>query len=118
MPIPQATFMAGCLPTARPKERVPIAGFAFLKRFQHSDRVRVELLDLSADGCQVEMTEGLHTGAQVLIRLPGLDYVPVTVAWVHDGAAGLQFQRMLHPFTVERYAQYFRARAQQAAAHE
>jgi hypothetical protein len=53
-------------------------------------------LDLSAEGCRVELVEMVDAGERVIVRLPALEPLGAQVAWVQGANAGLHFQRPLH----------------------
>jgi hypothetical protein len=63
----------------------------------------VTVVDLSTDGCGIEATCHLETGARVWLKLPGLESWPARIAWAEEGRGGLQFDRPLHDAVVERY---------------
>lgn len=54
-------------------------------------------LDLSAEGCRVELVEAVDAGERVIVRLPALEPIGADVAWVHGIHAGVRFHRPLHP---------------------
>ena len=53
-------------------------------------------LDVSPEGCRVELVEMVDAGERVIVRLPALEPLGAEVAWVQGANAGLQFQRPLH----------------------
>jgi PilZ domain-containing protein len=53
-------------------------------------------LDVSAEGCRVELVEMVDAGERVIVRLPALEPLGAQVAWVQGANAGLHFQRALH----------------------
>ena len=53
-------------------------------------------LDVSAEGCRVELVEMVDAGERVIVRLPALEPLGAQVAWVQGANAGLRFQRPLH----------------------
>ena len=63
----------------------------------------VTVVDLSTDGCGIELASHVTVGARVWLKLPGLESWDARVAWCDDGRAGLQFIRPLHPAVVSRY---------------
>ena len=55
------------------------------------------VLDLSVAGCMIDrcaMTFKL--GQRLLVRLPGLEYIPSHVLWIEEDKVGLEFERHLH----------------------
>jgi hypothetical protein len=65
---------------------------------------QVTLSDLSSVGCRLEPAEQLRAGAQILVKLPGMNYQPATIAWKRGDRVGMQFQHPLHPLAVEEFA--------------
>ena len=62
-----------------------------------STRVRITILDISTTGCLLDLrTWGLKAGDRMLIKLPGLAYLPANLQWVEDGRGGLVFEQPLH----------------------
>jgi hypothetical protein len=53
-------------------------------------------LDVSPEGCRVELVEMVDAGERVIVRLPALEPLGAEVAWVQGANAGLHFQRALH----------------------
>jgi hypothetical protein len=53
-------------------------------------------LDVSPEGCRVELVEMVDAGERVIVRLPALEPLGAQVAWVQGANAGLHFQRPLH----------------------
>jgi hypothetical protein len=53
-------------------------------------------LDVSPEGCRVELVEMVDAGERVIVRLPALEPLGAQVAWVQGANAGLHFQRALH----------------------
>ena len=63
----------------------------------------VTVIDLSRNGCGIEVQSHVEAGARVWIALPNLESWPARVCWATDGRAGLEFDRPLHPAVVDRY---------------
>ena len=61
----------------------------------------VILKDLSVNGFQVSCSSGWRPGAQVRLRIPGLELLPATVRWLADGKAGCSFDRPLSRYVLE-----------------
>jgi hypothetical protein len=53
-------------------------------------------VDVSPEGCRVELVEMVDAGERVIVRLPALEPLGAQVAWVRGANAGLHFQRPLH----------------------
>ncbi len=51
----------------------------------------VRVLDLSYDGCQVEVPKGVFEGDAVQLSVEGRGVIHATVRWCKDGRAGLKF---------------------------
>ncbi|HEV2595862.1 MAG TPA: PilZ domain-containing protein [Sphingomicrobium sp.] len=62
---------------------------------------RVQVLDLSTDGCKVEMIERLSVGDQMLVKFEGLEMIGATVVWVENHLGGLRFERPFHPAVLD-----------------
>jgi len=67
--------------------------------------VDAEVVNLSTDGFMAESELKLEPGANVWLKLPGLEPQNSCCAWVEDGKAGFQFATPLHPLTVEMLAE-------------
>jgi hypothetical protein len=86
----------------RRHQRTPVyigAGLREAKRPTSS----VTVVDLSAQGCGIEIESHVTVGARVWLKLPGLESWDARVAWCDDGRAGLEFTRPLHPAVVSRF---------------
>lgn len=67
--------------------------------------VDAEVMNLSTDGFMAESELKLEPGANVWLKLPGLEPQNSRCAWIEDGKAGFQFATPLHPLTVEMLAE-------------
>ena len=63
--------------------------------------VDADVRDLSTDGYMAVTALVLEVGANVWLKLPGLEPQNSRVVWVEDGKAGFQFAAPLHPATLE-----------------
>jgi len=63
--------------------------------------VDAEVGNLSTDGFMAETELSLEVGANVWLKLPGLEPQNSRVMWTEEGKAGFQFATPLHPATVE-----------------
>lgn len=61
----------------------------------------VEIVNLSTDGFMAQGELALEPGANVWLKLEGLEPQNSRVVWVEDGKAGFEFTNPLHPGTVE-----------------
>lgn len=66
---------------------------------QHAYRVHV--LDLSTDGCRVELVELPHVGDAMRVKFDGLEMIEAEVCWVDGHVAGLKFARHIHPAVLD-----------------
>ncbi len=64
----------------------------------------VIVVDLSTDGCGIEVAGHCEVGARVWLKLPGLESWPSRIVWAQGDRAGLSFDRPLHQAVVDRYA--------------
>jgi PilZ domain len=55
------------------------------------------ICDISQGGCRLALAELLEKGKNIAVMIEGLEAVPATVRWCHDGFAGVSFVRPL-PF--------------------
>lgn len=62
---------------------------------------RVRVLDLSTDGCKVELVERPSAGDYVSIKFEGLDTLEAEVSWVEGHMAGLKFKHRIHPAVLD-----------------
>jgi len=80
--------------------RIDVPGEISLKAMgRNSYRVRV--LDLSTDGCRVELVERPSIGDTMLVKFDGIEVMEADVAWVEGHIAGLKFQNRIHPAVLE-----------------
>lgn len=78
----------------RRSNRVPINCELEFKR--HGDvRYRVELFDLSPQGCCLSPPVRVSEGDSISLRIPGMEAVHGQIAWVEGWKAGVEFD---HPF--------------------
>lgn len=87
-------------PDGRVSERVAIDLDAGLRR-RGAHGVSVQILDLSTHGFRAATHLDLYEGADVWLRLPGLEACPARVAWVKGYLIGCAFERPLHPAVLE-----------------
>ena len=64
----------------------------------------VEVVNLSTSGFMAEGELALEPGAQVWLKLPGLEPQSSRAVWVESGKAGFEFATPLHPATIELLA--------------
>lgn len=85
-------------PSMQPRshKRVPVDGEVLMRR---SGKVsfRVQIFDLSPDGCLAEFVERPELDEQLWIKFDGLEALEARVRWMAGAKAGLKFTRPLHP---------------------
>ena len=62
----------------------------------------VRLLDLSRNGFRTEWPYRLEKGRRVLLKIPGLEALPATVAWEANYTVGCKFDAPLHAAVLAR----------------
>jgi hypothetical protein len=80
----------------RAAERVDVPGEIGL-RAPGKTPYRVNVLDLSTDGCKVELVELPRVGDAMRVKFEGLEMIEAEVCWVEGHMAGLKFVQHLHP---------------------
>ena len=63
--------------------------------------VTVEILDLSTHGFRASTHLDLQQGADVWLKLPGLEALHAKVAWSNAHFIGCAFERPLHPAVLQ-----------------
>lgn len=67
--------------------------------------VSAQVMDLSTDGFRCTTHLELQVGADVWLRLPGLESTHARVVWVEGPVVGCAFSRALHPAVLEMVVQ-------------
>jgi hypothetical protein len=80
--------------------RVEVPGEIALKAMGRSN-YRVRILDLSTDGCRVELVERPNVGDTMLVKFDGIETMEAKAAWVEGHIAGLRFHNKIHPAVLE-----------------
>lgn len=62
---------------------------------------QVNLLDLSVDGCRLDLVERPQIGETVQLLFPGLATVKAKIRWLDGFVAGLEFVQPFHPAVFE-----------------
>ena len=75
--------------------RLEVPGEVALRVPGHNN-YRVRILDLSTDGCRVELIERPNVGDLMMVKFEGLEVMDATVCWVEGFLAGLEFDRPIH----------------------
>ncbi len=79
----------------RAAERNPVALEGSLRRLGMGN-YRVNVFDLSPQGCKVELVERPRVGEHVLLKFDRMDVMDAEVCWVQEHFAGLRFERSIH----------------------
>lgn len=78
--------------------RAPRVSFDLPVRYRHGGQTAsVTLKDLTRHGARIEGLAGLRYDDVITLMLPTLRSKKAIVVWVKGGAAGLEFERPLHP---------------------
>jgi hypothetical protein len=83
-------------PTPRKSSRVGLDAEVLLRRAGHNN-YRANVHDVSQEGCKVEFVERPTLDEIVWVKFEGLEAIEAMVCWVEGFAAGLEFQRPVHP---------------------
>ena len=84
-------------PDPQRRSRRVVVGSEIAVRKAGGFSFQLPALDVSTDGCRVELVEMVDVSERVIVRLPGLEPLSAEVIWVGGNKAALQFQRPLHP---------------------
>jgi len=95
-----ATSAAPASPGARKEDRTPVEIGAGLRQ-RGAGGVTVQILDLSTQGFRATTHLDLQHGADVWLKLPGLEAMHSRVAWMRGNFVGCQFVRPLHPAVLQ-----------------
>ena len=80
--------------------RLEVPGEVGLRVPGHSN-YHVRILDLSTDGCGVELVERPSVGDPMMVKFEGLEVIDAEVCWVEGFNAGLKFDRPIHPAVLD-----------------
>lgn len=58
---------------------------------------RVRVYDISPEGCKVELVDKPRLGEHVLVKFEALEALECEVCWIDGMAAGLRFEKRIHP---------------------
>lgn len=90
-------------PERRRTPRVAISLSASLRERGRS-AFGVRLVDLSANGCRLDIGSDIEAGAWVWLKLPGLEPRYSRIAWSRAGFAGIEFEAPLHDAVIDALA--------------
>lgn len=93
----------------RRAERLPVELGAGLRQ-RGASGVSVQIMDLSTDGFKAATHLELHPGADVWLRLPGLESSHAQVRWAEGHYIGCAFVRPLHPAVLDMVVARARSR--------
>ncbi len=88
-------------------ERLPLVAEVNVRR-RFDNRYSVTLLDLSVEGCRVELVERAAVGDLLWISLPGLETIEAAACWTDGFITGVRFKRPLHPSVFDLLAERMR----------
>ena len=84
----------------RKSARVAITAEVQLRRRgQHN--YQVNIFDLSAEGCRIDLIEKPQLDEEIWVKFDGLEALIATVCWVEGNTAGVEFQRAIHPAVLD-----------------
>lgn len=86
--------------TSRKSERVSLEMGAGLRQ-RGGTGVAIQIMDLSVDGFRASTHLQLVKGADVWLRLPGLEAYQARVMWAKGNFIGCAFERPLHPAVLD-----------------
>jgi hypothetical protein len=55
-------------------------------------RIPIRIIDISTNGCRIELSCGLLVGTSVWLSISGLETLDTRIVWCHEGFAGLEFE--------------------------
>ena len=84
----------------RKAERIPLQADIEFRRTGER-RWRVNITDISPEGCRVDLPVRVVTDDLIWISLPGLESIQGKVRWVEEWVAGIEFLNPLHPAVFE-----------------
>ena len=90
--------------------RVEVMGDVSL-RAAGKNSYRVRVLDLSTNGCKVELVDVPRNGDRMRVKFDGIESLDAEVCWVESHCAGLKFERQLHPGVLDLLAARLRRSA-------
>jgi hypothetical protein len=91
-------------PRGRRADRISVQMGAGIRQ-RGAAGVSANIMDLSTDGFRCTTHLELQIGADVWLRLPGLESTHARVVWVEGPVVGCAFSRALHPAVLEMVVQ-------------
>jgi hypothetical protein len=83
-------------PTPRKSVRVGLTAEVILRRTGQPN-YRVQVHDISPDGCKLEFVERPRLDELVWLKFEGLEALEACVCWVEDFVVGVEYERPIHP---------------------
>ena len=77
---------------------------------------RVRVYDISAEGCKVELVDKPRLEEHVVVKFKGIEALESEVCWIDGMAAGLRFERSIHPAVFALLVERLRAAGEPADA--
>jgi hypothetical protein len=66
---------------------------------------RVDLIDMSPEGCRINPPIRLNSGDGAWLKIPGMEAIPARVAWAKEWDAGIEFERPFYPAVFDMVVQ-------------
>ena len=85
----------------RKSARVAITAEVQLRRRGQHHNHQVNVFDLSAEGCRIDLVERPQLDEELFVKFDGLEALVATVCWVEKGSAGVEFRRPIHPAVLD-----------------
>ena len=104
----EAAFKTPRTKVERKSDRVEVPGEISL-RAAGKISYRVRVLDLSSEGCRVELVEMPRIGDRMRVKFDALEMLEAEVCWVEGHAAGLKFDHRVHPAVLDLLVARLRA---------
>ncbi len=95
-----ATLSTETVGQGRIAERTPIHVGAGLRQ-RGAGSITIQIMDLSVSGFRATTHLELMAGADVWLKLPGLESLHARVVWAEGHLLGCQFVRPLHPAVLD-----------------
>lgn len=88
------------MPSSRQTLRLPPEAIVGVRRSM-GPYLPVRLIDLSAQGCSVELVDRVNLHDILWVRFPGLEARQGAVSWKHEYSCGIEFLAPLHPAVLD-----------------
>ena len=84
------------IPQPRQSGRVPLEAEITVRRAGFPN-FRVQIDDISTDGCRIEFVDRPNLRERVWVKFDGLTSLEGSVVWVKAHSAGIKFDHAIHP---------------------